>query len=229
MTCDKDGMKAVKEAVASFKEKLPEKESEGQKAAISCISRNEGFMDASKVQYVSRAGNFKKAGFAYTGALRILKVVLSYDYLWINVRVKGGAYGCGSGFMRNGNAYFSSYRDPNLEKTNEVYNHIPDYIRNFTADERDMTKYIIGTVSELDTPLNPYAKGMRSVSAYFCGITDADLQKERDEVITASEKDIQKLADLVEAVLSQKHLCVIGNEEKITEQKSMFEETRQLF
>ena len=229
VTCDKDGMKAVKEAVASFKEKLPKKESEGQKAAISCISRNEGFMDASKVQYVSRAGNFKKAGFAYTGALRILKVVLSYDYLWINVRVKGGAYGCGSGFMRNGNAYFSSYRDPNLEKTNEVYNHIPDYIRNFTADERDMTKYIIGTVSELDTPLNPYAKGMRSVSAYFCGITDADIQKERDEVITASEKDIQKLADLVEAVLSQKHLCVIGNEEKITEQKSMFEEIRQLF
>lgn len=133
VTCDKDGMKAVKEAVASFKEKLPEKESEGQKAAISCIGRNEGFMDASKVQYVSRAGNFKKAGFAYTGALRILKVVLSYDYLWINVRVKGGAYGCGSGFMRKGNAYFSSYRDPNLEKTNEIYDHIPDYIRNFTA------------------------------------------------------------------------------------------------
>lgn len=116
-----------------------------------------------------------------------------------------------------------------LKRPNEIYDHIPDYIRNFTADERDMTKYIIGTVSELDTPLNPYAKGVRSVSAYFCGITDADIQKERDEVITASEKDIQKLADLVEAVLSQKHLCVIGNEEKITEQRSMFEEIRQLF
>ena len=76
-------------------------------------------------------------------------MILSYDYLWNNVRVKGGAYGCSSSFLRTGDSYFTSYRDPNLGKTNDVYNKIPDYIRNFKADEREMTKYIIGAVSAI--------------------------------------------------------------------------------
>lgn len=197
-------------------------------AKLSCERKNEGFLDASKVQYVSRAGNFKTAGFAYTGALKILKVILSYDYLWLNVRVKGGAYGCGGTFLQNGNAYFSSYRDPNLKKTNEVYENIPEYIRGFSADERDMAKYIIGTVSELDVPLNPSAKGRRAVIAYLMGITQEDLQKERDEVIGATEEDIRNLADLTRALLSQGNICVIGNEETILKEKELFERTEQL-
>lgn len=131
--------------------------------------------------------------------------------------------------MRNGNTYFSSYRDPNLKKTKEIYDKIPDYIRSFTADEREMTKYIIGTVSELDTPLNPAAKGMRSLSAYLTGVTYEDIQRERDEVIGASEEDIRKTADLISFVLSQDNFCVIGNEEKITAQKELFSQIRQLF
>ena len=84
-----------------------------------------------KVQYVARVGNFIDNGADYTGALQILKVILSYDYLWQNVRVKGGAYGCMSGFSRTGEGYFVSYRDPNLERTMEVYEGIADYLRNF--------------------------------------------------------------------------------------------------
>ena len=229
ITCDEQGYETVPKCLESFKAHLPEGKTEQKMAKISCTKRNEGFMDASKVQYVSRAGNFKAAGFSYTGALKILKVILSYDYLWINIRVKGGAYGCGGAFNRNGNAYFCSYRDPNLEKTNEVYDKMPEYIRNFAADERDMTKYIIGTISDLDTPMNPAAKGMRSTAAYLCGITYEDIQRERDEVITASEEDIRKLADLVASVLAQQNFCVIGNEEKITEQKNLFYNIEQLF
>lgn len=198
-------------------------------AQIFCRKKNEGFMDASKVQYVSMAGNFKKAGFSYSGVMKILRVILSYDYLWLNVRVKGGAYGCGGSFMRNGNVYFSSYRDPNLEKTKEVYEKIPEYLQNFAADEREMTKYIIGTISELDTPMNPAAKGMRSVTAYFTGITYEDIQKEREEVIRAVPQDVQSLSELVREVLSQENFCVVGNEEKITEQTNLFESVVQLF
>lgn len=229
VTCDAEGLEQIPAAMEAFRGKLPEANGRLVPAKISCAKKNEGFMDASKVQYVSRAGNFKEAGYAYTGALKILKVILSYDYLWQNVRVKGGAYGCGGGFMRNGNAYFSSYRDPNLRKTNEIYEQIPAYLNRFTADERDMTKYIIGTVSEMDTPLNPAAKGMRSVTAYFMGITDADLQKERDEVIDATQDSIRKLSGLAEAVIAQDHLCVIGNEEMITKEKGLFLRTEQLF
>ena len=100
--------------------------------------KNEGFSTAGQVQYVAVSGNYKEAGYAYTGALRILKVILSYNYLWMNIRVKGGAYGCMSGFSRTGEGYFVSYRDPNLERTMEVYEGIADYLRNFTVSDRDM-------------------------------------------------------------------------------------------
>ena len=130
--------------------------------------------------------------------------------------------------MRGGNVFFSSYRDPNLKKTDEIYDKMPEYIRNFCADERDMTKYIIGTVSELDTPLNPAAKGMRSLTAHLMQVDFEDVQRERDEIIGATKEDIQKTADLIAAVLAQRNFCVIGNEEKIMDHKDMFYETRQL-
>lgn len=231
VTCDEEGYGKLPGSLKKLKEALPSGEGaeKKEKAVLHCEKKNEGFMDASKVQYVSRAGDFKKAGFSYTGALKILKVILSYDYLWNNIRVKGGAYGCGSGFARNGNVYFSSYRDPNLKNTNEVYEKIPAYIREFSADEREMTKYIIGTISGMDTPLNPNAKGERSALAYLSHITFEDVQKERDEVISAKEEDIRNLADLVEAVLSQENICVIGNEEKIKEEQELFMSTKDLF
>ncbi len=228
VTCDKEGYALLPDALKAFKEKLPNAPKSRHAVKLDCVKKNEGFMDASKVQYVSRSGNFKDFGYSYTGALKILKVILSYDYLWQSIRVKGGAYGCGGGFMRNGNVYFSSYRDPNLAKTNDVYNRIPEYIRTFSADERDMAKYIIGTVSDLDTPLTPQAKGQRSVSAYFTGIAFEDIQRERDEVIGAMPEDIRALAGLVEAALSQGNFCVIGNEEAIKGQQGLFFTTEQL-
>ena len=95
--------------------------------------KNEGFKTSGQVQYVAAAGNFAEAGFAYTGALRILKVMLSYEYLWMNIRVKGGAYGCMSSFRRNGDGFLVSYRDPNLTKTLAVFKKTGDFIRISTA------------------------------------------------------------------------------------------------
>jgi len=184
--------------------------------------KNEGFKTAGQVQYVAVGGNFKTAGFSYTGALKILKVILSYDYLWMNIRVKGGAYGCMSGFKRSGETYLVSYRDPNLVKTMEVYQNAPAYIRSFAADERQMTKYIIGTISELDVPMSPAAVGNMSMTAYFIGVSEEQLQKERDQVLEADAEDIQKLADIVESVLKENYLCVIGNEGVIEENRDKF-------
>lgn len=184
--------------------------------------KNEGFLDASQIQYVARAGNYAAHGFSYHGALKILKVIMEYDYLWINVRVKGGAYGCMNGYMRNGDTYFVSYRDPNLSETNAVYDGIPEYIAAFDADERDMTKYIIGTISGMDTPMNPSAKGARSMTAYLQGMTEEEIQKERDEVLGATAEDIRGFKDMIAAVLSDEAVCVIGNEDKLQNEKEMF-------
>lgn len=148
---------------------------------------------------------------------------MGYDYLWIHVRVKGGAYGCMNGYMRNGDTYFVSYRDPNLCATNEVYDGIPRYLEAFEADEREMTKYIIGTVSDMDTPLNPNARGVRSMTAYLQGLTEADIQRERDEVIGATAEDIRGLKDMMEAVLSDGCLCVIGNEDCLRQERPLFD------
>lgn len=231
VVCEEKDFEAVGREIGQLKQALYPSEGTAVRNLPPLVleQKNEGFTDASKVQYVARTGNFKRHGFEYNGALRILKVIMGYDYLWINIRVKGGAYGCMNSYMRNGDTYFVSYRDPNLEKTNEIYDGIPEYLENFTADERDMTKYIIGTVSDLDTPLNPNAKGARSMTALLQGITQEDLQRERDEVIGATEKDIRALKDMIASVLEEHNLCVIGNEEKLNEQKELFTELKNIF
>lgn len=200
----------------------------GNQAEVHFNTAKEAFIDASQIQYVAKTGDFICEGYEYTGALRLLRIILSYDYLWINVRVKGGAYGCMNTFLRSGESYFVSYRDPNLSDTLDVYDRIPEYIKSFSPDERDMTKYIIGTFSALDTPMNPEAKGNRSLSAYLEGITYEQIQKERNEILNAQPEDIRRLADLVEAVLKKDSICVIGNENMIKESARLFENVEKL-
>lgn len=202
--------------------RLQEGTKAGDMAVIELSKKNEGFMDASQIQYVARGGNFKNHGYTYSGTLKILKMILSYEYLWINIRVKGGAYGCMSSFLRTGESYFVSYRDPNLGKTNEIYEKIPEFVKNFDPDERDMTKYIIGTFGSLDTPMNPEAKGSRSMSAYLQHITYEDIQKERDDILNATPEDIRKLADVIAAILEDDCFCVVGNENAIRAESGLF-------
>ena len=214
VTSDGEGFACVDGAMKGLTEALPEGSGVVYPYLFEVGNRNEGFKTASQVNYVARCGNFKKAGFSYTGALRILKVILSYDYLWINLRVKG---------------YFVSYRDPNLAETDQVYEGIVDYLENFSVDERDMTKYVIGTISGLDTPLNPSDKGARALSAYLSHVSNEMLQKERDQVLDAQAEDIRKLAGIVSAVLKTGSFCTIGNEEKIENCKELFGEIKNLY
>jgi len=183
---------------------------------------NEGFMAPGKVQYVARTGNFIKKGYSYTGHLKVLKTILNYDYLWSNIRIKGGAYGAISGFTRSGNAYFVSYRDPNLAETNTVYEDIPKYIEEFEADEREITKYIIGTMSDVDAPLTPRAMGRLAYNMYLSGADRFALQKERDEILSLTKEDIRKLAAHVRAVLDCESICVVGSEAAIEGNKELF-------
>ena len=227
-TAGADGFAALEGEVKALAASLP---AGGERYPFTWTKgcRNEGFKSASQVNYVARCGNFRDQGYAYTGALRILKVMLSYDYLWLNIRVKGGAYGCMSGFGRSGEGYLVSYRDPNLRETNQVYEGVVDYLRRFEADERDMTKFVIGTISDLDTPLTPSIRGSRGLSAYLSGVTQEMLQKERDQVLSATVEDIRALADIVKAVLDTGAFCVVGNEDKIEGAKDLFGETKNLY
>ncbi len=227
-TADDKGYEELEKQVEKLKGKLYTCAVEMGEEKPKFTVRNEGFKTSGQVQYVAAAGNFKEAGYTYTGALRILKVMLSYEYLWMNIRVKGGAYGCMSSFRRNGDGFLVSYRDPNLTKTLEVFKKTGDFIRSFEADEREMTKYIIGTISETDTPLTPSAKGSMSLNAWFSNITEEDLQKERREILEAQPEDIRSLAGIVDAMMEQNRICVIGSEEKLEQEKKVFGEVRHL-
>ena len=225
-----EGLSEVQKISKEFYEKLSyaKKKIEGT-AKIQCVVRNEAFKTSGQVQFVCRAGNYKKKGLEYTGALKVLRVMMGYDYLWNNVRVKGGAYGCMSSFTRTGDCFFVSYRDPNLQRTIEVYEKAGEYLRNFVADERTLTQYIIGTVSDMDAPMSPSAYGAYSLGAYLSGITDEMIQKDRDEVLNVTEEDIRKLADYVEAVLEDNCVCVVGTAPKIEESKELFNTVDNLF
>lgn len=227
-TADDKGYEKLPETLKLLADKLPQ--GSGEKHAFShpVKNLNEGLKTSAQVDYVARCGNFRSAGLEYTGALKILQVILSYDYLWLNIRVKGGAYGCMSGFGRSGEGYLVSYRDPNLKETNEIYEGIPAYLEAFDPDERDMTKYVIGTISNLDAPLTPSVKGSRGLSAYLSGVTEEMMQTERDQILGATKEDIRALAAQVRAVLSTGSFCVVGNEEKIEANRGMFGEVSSL-
>ena len=228
-TATREGLEGLEKGIASFKKTLFTETVKGSACVIHCEKRNEGFKTSSKVQYVARAGNFIDAGYEYTGAFQILRVIMGYEYLWQNVRVKGGAYGCMSSFSRLGEGYFTSYRDPNLEKTNAIYEGVVDYLRNFTVSERDMTKFIIGTMSSIDQPMTPATKGDRSMNLYMNRVSAEMIREEREQILDAQAEDIRALADVIEAVLECNQFCVIGSEEKIEEQKALFGEVRELF
>lgn len=191
--------------------------------------KQEGFMTAGQVLYVCRAGNFKKKGLPYKGTLRFLQVMMRYDYLWINLRVKGGAYGCHCSFGRSGESGFTSYRDPNLKNTVEVYEKAAETVERFTADERTMTQYIIGAISDMDTPMNPAAYGLFSLSAYQSGITQQMLDQEREQLLEATQEGIRELADYIRAFMQDDFLCVVGNAQKIREEEKMFLTTENLY
>ena len=221
-TGERESLDSVQKQIRELKKTLHQEVTESSSSEMICEKKNEGFMTSGQVQYVAQAGNFRKKGYNYTGALNILKVALSYDYLWINIRVKGGAYGCMSGFKYSGESFFVSYRDPHLKRTFDVFTGIPDYVRGFQADEREMTKYIIGTISGKDVPKTPQMKGSISKMAWFCGLTEEMVQKERDEILNAQAEDIQALAPLIEAILSDEEICVVGSEPEVQKEKELF-------
>lgn len=228
-TSNEEGLNTLKGKLLPFVEQLKTDPIEQLHEEFDLKRGNEGFKTSGQVQYVARTGNFFQAGFKYTGALDVLKIIMSYDYLWNNIRVKGGAYGCMCGFSYiSGNGYFTSYRDPKLKETNQIYEKAADYIRNFTVDERDMTKYIIGTISGIDTPRTPKTKGNVSMGAYMSDTTMEDVQKQRDEILNVTPEEIRKLADLVSAIMAGGNICVIGNENKIEQNKDMFLEVKNL-
>lgn len=230
LTCDEEGYDIAKKYIEELKKDLFTDTDKRYIRKLNPVVKNEAFKTTSEVSYVARSGDFSKKGYKYAGNLEALKNILDYEYLWENVRVRGGAYGVMTNWIRNSSiASLVSYRDPNVLKTNEIYETVPEYLKNFDADERDMDKFIIGTISSFDTPKTPRTQGSRSFNAYMCNTTYEDIKKTRKEVISLTKEDVRDASKVVKAVLDDGVICVIGNAEKIEEAKELFKEVKNLF
>lgn len=213
---------SLKENLKDVVEVLETKNLETYDYKFSEEKKNEGLMIPANVLYVSKGYNFKKLGYDYDGSMLVLKTILGYEYLWNKVRVQGGAYGCMSSIARTGSFAFVSYRDPNLTQTLNAYDECFKFIDKFDVNNREMTKYIIGTISNLDTPLNPSSRGDKALGLYLRGITLEDRQRERDEVLSTDVSKIKTFSRLVESVMNKDFVAVVGDDKKIKENKDLF-------
>ena len=208
---------------------IEREEKSGESAQLSLRgARREGFCDTAQVNFVSQCGRFDRKRHPYSGALRVLKNILNFEYLWKRLRERGNAYGCMSGFSPSGEGYLVSYRDPHIRSTMQVYAELPDYLHSFRSDERGMMKYIIGAVSELDAPKTNYARAMWNLSCFLSHITDEMLQREREELLDTTEERIRSFAPYIEEILSTGAACTIGSAAKVSGAGELFESVEKL-
>lgn len=224
ITGSEEDKEVVKKLLPAWLAQMPLGEKNTVLCDFSCNKKNEGIMTSGKVQYVAKGGNFRQHGFSYTGSLQVLETILQYGYLWTKIRVQGGAYGAFAKFYTNGDMVLCSYRDPNLKDSIQVYNELAEYLSAFDVSEREMTKYVIGTLSRIDIPLTPSLRGAKAMNRYFTGNTQEMAQQRRDELLATTVSDIRALAPLVKAAMADNCLCVMGNETAIRQNKELFGE-----
>ncbi len=191
------------------------------------VSPGEGFIIPSKIQYVGKGINLFDHGYEYHGGFEVLDTILSRDYMWNNVRVLGGAYGCFARMdMLSGNFYCVSYRDPNLAETLMVFDRISDYLSQIQMTDEDYERYIIGTIGTIDSPKTPDQKGAIAFGRYLADVTSGDVQRWRDEVLTSTRHDLREYQNLFRSFGEKGCVCVFGSEEKIHENAELFSTTR---
>ncbi|BEU88491.1 insulinase family protein [Selenomonas sp. TAMA-11512] len=209
-------------AAKPFQEALPSADYREAAYHFPLEAKNEGLTSSSRVQYVGKAANYRKLGYTYTGSMRVLETILRYDYFWTKIRVQGGAYGAFTQFTKSGILLFGSYRDPNLTETLQTFDATSDYLKTFDVSEREMDKFVIGTMSGVDMPLTPQMRGARAQESYLLGVTEEERQKTRDEILAACQADIRALAPLVEDSMAENNMCVFGNEVVLKEHAELF-------
>lgn len=221
-SCDADEQVKVREQCLAFVAKLPCVTPAAQPVILPAPVTNEGITTAGKVQYVVAGGSFAKHGHKFTGAMRVLETILRYEYLWTRIRIQGGAYGATARFDTNGLGVFASYRDPQLEKSLQAYQELPAWLEQCDFSARELDKYVIGTISNLDIPLTNSLRLGQAAINYLKGADDELRQRIRDEVLNVTSEDLRKLAPVVRDILSDGLLCVVGGKQPIEANQDKF-------
>ncbi|WP_208560186.1 insulinase family protein [Marinilactibacillus kalidii] len=188
----------------------------------------EAYVTAQDVNYVSTAADATGI-IPFTGSTSVLGTVFRFDYLWNEIRVKGGAYGSLYNHRRNGNFALGSYRDPNISKTLNIYQQLPSFIEKLTLSESELVKYIIGTMSPLEQPNSAFSKGLIAYERMNRGLKQADIKQLKEEILSTTSNDLVALADDYRKVLEKSTVVVIGNKAQIEKEKALFDKVIELY
>lgn len=211
---ERDDQAEVQKKLDAFQAKLPSREQEKAVYHFDIQPEKTAFTSTGGVLYNITSFDYQKYGMNFHGKYQVLKTIINLEYLWNQIRVQGGAYGCGCKFMRSGFSYFYSYRDPNLTETYHIYQKLCKEVQNFKADTREMTKYILGTINGLDQPKTNMDQLNEAISRFYKNITEEDLMQERLEILHTTDEDIRSCKNLLECIDCE-NICSIGNEQKI--------------
>lgn len=184
--------------------------------------QREAFATSQDVNYVGLATAIPQS-FELTGAHSVLMSIVGLDYLWNEVRVKGGAYGSGFVQQRQGEVTLWSYRDPNIERTLEIYQQLPQYVSSLDLENTELTKYIIGAISKFEQPRSAVDKGFEAFSMAQTGYTYAQKCVHKQQVLDTTNAQLVALAHDLRESLSQSAVAVIGNASQIEENKHLFD------
>ena len=168
------------------------------------------------VSYSAINQNIEETGGKYSPKLNVLSHLLTYDYLWNEVRVKGGAYGTGFAVNQNGNIGAYSYRDPDVTNAINAYKHVYERVASLASSNEDLTQMIIGTIASSEPLLSPLSKVRVADRFYFTNVTYEDRKNNRKSIIETTGEELSTYADVFKKALDEGCICVVGNEETYT-------------
>ena len=185
---------------------------------------HEAIQTNGNVQYVSVGGRVPIED--YNGRYVVFANILSKDYLHENIRAKGGAYGAGISLTSSGDVTTYSYRDPNVDKTVDVYSKLPDFLANPGLSQDDLDQLIIGSMTAFHYPLTPASVNNLMVTRYFRGMTKDRVDARLSQALDTKVADLIAFKAQIQIALDADNLVVFGNKQKIEESKQVFNHKR---
>jgi hypothetical protein len=194
-TIDSSAFSAVQGELGDFLDRLPRCSSQIPAWQPESLPPSEALLAPTQVNFVGKAFNLYEAGYRYHGSINIITGLLRTMYLWEKVRVQGGAYGAMCGFDRlSGAFWFSSYRDPNLLSTLDVFDRTADWLSGVDIEKDELARSIIGTIGEFDSYMLPDMQGYVSLQRHLINITDDMRARARADVFAAGIADVRTAA-----------------------------------
>ena len=216
VTLDGDNWAIFRPQLEEFIGALPVGGSEPAQWTPGVLPAHEGLTMPAQVNYVGKGARLYDLGYTYDGSIHVITNFIRTGWLWDQIRAKGGAYGAFCSFgKQSGVLTFLSYRDPNLLGTLANYDATAQFLRSVEIDESELTKNIIGAISDIDGYQLPDAKGWSSLVRYLVGETDEARQQMRDQVLSTTAEDFREFADVLTAAAEQARVVVLGAGEAI--------------